>query len=122
MAVPKFDHPTVYDGSKGTYLAPEMAKVGKEASDLSEWLNLLAPEAVARCHRDYINAGSEVIETNTFNGNRFRLAKYGLADKVHEVNLSAARHREGRSGDGRVGGGQARPQRQDAGDGRGDRR
>jgi 5-methyltetrahydrofolate--homocysteine methyltransferase len=90
VAIPKFDHPTVYDGSKGTYLAPEMAKAGKDASDLSEWLNLLAPETVARCHRAYIDAGSEVIETNTFNGNRFRLAKYGLGDRVHEVNYAAA--------------------------------
>ena len=91
MAVPKFDHPTVYDGSKGTYLAPELTKIGKDPSDLVEWLNLLAPDAVARCHRAYIDTGSEVIETNTFNGNRFRLAKYGLADKVREVNLTAAR-------------------------------
>jgi 5-methyltetrahydrofolate--homocysteine methyltransferase len=71
-------------------MAPELAKIGKEASDISEWLNLLAPEAVARCHRDYINAGSQVIETNTFNGNRFRLAKYGLGDRVREVNYAAA--------------------------------
>jgi 5-methyltetrahydrofolate--homocysteine methyltransferase len=90
MAIPTFDRPTVYDGSKGTYLAPEMARAGKEASDVSEWLNLLAPEAVARCHREYIDAGSQVIETNTFNGNRFRLAKYGLGDRVREVNYAAA--------------------------------
>ncbi len=90
MAVPMFERPTVYDGSKGTYLAPEMAKAGKEPSDISEWLNLLAPETVARCHREYIAAGSQVIETNTFNGNRFRLAKYGLGDRVHEVNFAAA--------------------------------
>jgi len=90
MSVPTFDRPTVYDGSKGTFLTPEMLKAGKEASDISEWLNLLAPEAVARCHREYIAAGSQVIETNTFNGNRFRLAKYGLGDRVREVNFAAA--------------------------------
>jgi methionine synthase I (cobalamin-dependent) len=90
MAVPTFERPTVYDGSKGTYLAPDIAKAGKEPSDISEWLNLLAPETVARCHREYIAAGSQVIETNTFNGNRFRLAKYGLGDRVHEVNFAAA--------------------------------
>jgi 5-methyltetrahydrofolate--homocysteine methyltransferase len=90
LSVPAFDHPTVYDGSKGTYLAPELLKAGKEASDVTEWLNLLAPEAVAACHCDYVNAGSEVIETNSFNGNHFRLMKYGLGDRVREVNFSAA--------------------------------
>ncbi len=90
MAVPTFERPTVYDGSKGTYLAPEMGKAGKEPSDISEWLNMLAPETVARCHRDYIAVGSQVIETNTFNGNRFRLANYGLGDRVHDVNFAAA--------------------------------
>jgi methionine synthase I (cobalamin-dependent) len=90
LAIPKFEHPTVYDGPKGTYLASELLKAGKEASDISEWLNLLAPAAVAACHRDYVNAGSQVIETNTFNGNRFRLAKYGLGDRVREVNYAAA--------------------------------
>ncbi|MGD0116135.1 MAG: homocysteine S-methyltransferase family protein [Dehalococcoidia bacterium] len=88
--MPSLDHPTVYDGSKGTYLAPELLKAGKAASDVTEWLNLLAPEAVAACHRDYVSAGSEVIETNSFNGNRFRLMKYGLGDRVREVNFAAA--------------------------------
>jgi 5-methyltetrahydrofolate--homocysteine methyltransferase len=91
MPVPKLDRPTVYDGAKGTYLTPELVKVGKQPSDLSEWLNLLAPDAVRDCHRQYVDAGSEVIETNTFNGNRFRLAKYGLDDRVAEVNRAAAR-------------------------------
>ena len=90
MPIPSLDHPTVYDGSKGTYLTPELLKAGKEASDVTEWLNLLAPETVAACHRDYADAGSEVIETNTFNGNRFRLMKYGLGDRVREVNFAAA--------------------------------
>jgi 5-methyltetrahydrofolate--homocysteine methyltransferase len=90
MPIPKFDHPTVFDGSKGTFLSPQMARAGKGPSDITEWLNILAPEIVAQCHRDYINAGSEVIETNTFNGSRFRLAKYGLGDRVREVNFAAA--------------------------------
>jgi 5-methyltetrahydrofolate--homocysteine methyltransferase len=90
MAIPSFDRPVVYDGVKGTYLALELVKAGKEASDVSEWLNLLAPEVVAQCHREYMAAGSQVIETNSFNGNRFRLAKYGLGDRVREVNFAAA--------------------------------
>jgi len=81
--------PLIYDGSKGVYLDTRLAEVGREASDVSEWLNVLAPQLVQQCHRDYIAAGSQVIQTNTFNGNRFRLEAHGLADRVHEVNLVA---------------------------------
>ncbi|MGE5324145.1 MAG: bifunctional homocysteine S-methyltransferase/methylenetetrahydrofolate reductase, partial [Actinomycetota bacterium] len=41
-------------------------------------------------HQEYLNAGAEVIETNTFGGNSFRLARHGLADKVREINLRGA--------------------------------
>lgn len=82
--------PLLYDGSKGVYLSPRLPEVGREESDASEWLNLLAPQIVQQCHRDYVEAGSQVIQTNTFNGNRFRLEAHGLADRVHEVNLAAA--------------------------------
>jgi 5-methyltetrahydrofolate--homocysteine methyltransferase len=100
VSIPKLDKPTVYDGPKGTLLAPRLPEVGKEVSDVTEWLNLLAPEAVRDCYRAYIDAGSEVIQTNTFNGNRLRLEKYGLADKVREVNLAAARIAREAAGDG----------------------
>ena len=42
-------------------------------------------------HQDYLHAGAEVIETNTFGGNSFRLVRHGFADKVREVNLAGAR-------------------------------
>ncbi|HMC30302.1 MAG TPA: homocysteine S-methyltransferase family protein, partial [Candidatus Angelobacter sp.] len=42
-------------------------------------------------HQDYLHAGAEVIETNTFGGNSFRLVRHGFADKVGEVNLAGAR-------------------------------
>ena len=90
MSIPPLDRPTVYDGSKGIFLSPTLSKVGKAPSDVSEWLNLLAPDIVLRCHREYIDAGAQVIQTNSFNGNRLRLAKYGLGDKVREVNVRAA--------------------------------
>jgi 5-methyltetrahydrofolate--homocysteine methyltransferase len=90
LSIPPLDRPTVYDGSKGIFLSPTLSKVGKAPSDVSEWLNLLAPDIVLRCHREYIDAGAQVIQTNSFNGNRLRLAKYGLGDKVREVNVRAA--------------------------------
>lgn len=90
MSALRLDRPTVYDGSKGTLLSPALEKVGKGVTNITEWLNLIAPEAVLQCHRDYLEAGSEVIQTNSFNGNRLRLAKYDLGDRVREVNKAAA--------------------------------
>jgi methionine synthase / methylenetetrahydrofolate reductase(NADPH) len=50
-------------------------------------LNLTQPRIVEEVHRAYIAAGSEVIETNTFGANRFRLARYGLEGKVRDINF-----------------------------------
>jgi methionine synthase I (cobalamin-dependent) len=86
-----FRGPVLYDGSKGVYLSPHLPAVGRSSADASEWLNLLAPEVVHQMHREYVEAGSQIIQTNTFNGNRFRLETYGLGDRVREVNLAAAR-------------------------------
>ncbi|MEO6804129.1 MAG: bifunctional homocysteine S-methyltransferase/methylenetetrahydrofolate reductase [Granulicella sp.] len=54
-------------------------------------LNLSQPEMVRAVHHEYLQAGAEVIETNTFGGNRFRLERYGLADKVHAINTAGVR-------------------------------
>jgi 5-methyltetrahydrofolate--homocysteine methyltransferase len=96
----RFRRPVLYDGSKGVYLAARLAGVGRSPGDASEWLNLLSPEAVRQVHREYIDAGSQIIQTNTFNGNRLRLEDYGLGDRVREVNLAAAQAaREAAGGD-----------------------
>lgn len=49
-------------------------------------LNALEPEAVFRVHQAYIDAGAQIIETNTFGANRFKLAPLGLGDDVHRLN------------------------------------
>jgi homocysteine S-methyltransferase len=54
-------------------------------------LNLSEPDLIRGIHRDYLQAGAEVIETNTFGGNGLRLARHGLADKVREVNSAGAK-------------------------------
>jgi len=96
----RFRRPVLYDGSKGVYLAARLAGVGRSPGDASEWLNLLSPEAVRQVHREYIEAGSQIIQTNTFNGSRLRLEAYGLGDRVREVNLAAAQAaREAAGGD-----------------------
>jgi methionine synthase / methylenetetrahydrofolate reductase(NADPH) len=49
--------------------------------------NIKNPDIVLRAHREYITAGSEIIETNTFSANRLRLAQFHLEDKVREINI-----------------------------------
>ena len=53
-------------------------------------LNLTQPDMIRSIHQEYLNAGAEIIETNTFGGNSFRLGRHGLADKVNEVNRRGA--------------------------------
>jgi methionine synthase / methylenetetrahydrofolate reductase(NADPH) len=54
-------------------------------------LNVSRPELVQTIHRAYIAAGAQVIETNTFGGSRFRLARHGLEERVAEVNAAGVR-------------------------------
>ena len=54
-------------------------------------LNLSAPQLVKEVHLSYLRAGAEVIETNTFGANRYRLAKFDRADQAREINLAGAR-------------------------------
>ncbi|MDQ2926318.1 MAG: bifunctional homocysteine S-methyltransferase/methylenetetrahydrofolate reductase [Acidobacteriota bacterium] len=54
-------------------------------------LNVREPETVREVHQQYLQAGAEVIETNTFGANAFRLERFGLRDKVRDFNLAGAR-------------------------------
>lgn len=54
-------------------------------------LNLTQPDLVAEVHRDYVRAGADVIETNTFGANRFKLTNFGLADKARLIAVQGAR-------------------------------
>lgn len=54
-------------------------------------LNLSRPDLVKEVHREYIQSKVDIIETNTFGANRFKLMKFGLDDKVREINLAGAR-------------------------------
>ena len=75
--------PVLCDGAMGTLFYAKGVFINKCYDEL----NLIQPDLVRSIHQEYLNAGAEVIETNTFGGNSFRLARYGLADKVHEINL-----------------------------------
>jgi homocysteine S-methyltransferase len=73
------------DGAMGTLLHDR----GVPLSACLEAVNLENPDLVAAIHREYIEAGAEIIETNTFGATGLRLNRYGLADRVREVNQRA---------------------------------
>ncbi len=73
------------DGAMGTMLY----EAGVFVNVCFEELNLAKPELVKNVHDGYIKAGVDFIETNTFGANEVKLAKYGLADKVPDINRSA---------------------------------
>ncbi len=92
--------PILCDGAMGTYLYT----VGKLSPEYSfDELNLSNPELVKGVHLAYINAGAEIIETNTFGANSLRLGAHGLADKVPEINAKGvALAKEARSLSGQM--------------------
>ena len=54
-------------------------------------LNLSQPDLIRGVHHEYLQAGAEIIETNTFGGNSFRLARHSMADRVRDINLAGAK-------------------------------
>ena len=74
----------ILDGATGTYLQQH------GSSGCNDALCLTNPQLVRQMHSDYIAAGADIIETNTFNCNRFSLAEYGLEDKVYDISKRAA--------------------------------
>ncbi len=77
----------ILDGAMGTMLQAR----GLEAGGCPELMNLEKPQVVEGVHRDYAQAGAQIIVTNTFGGTRSKLEHYGLEDKVVEINVQAAR-------------------------------
>jgi 5-methyltetrahydrofolate--homocysteine methyltransferase len=75
----------VLDGAMGTMLQERGLKPGQSPEEL----NLTAPEVVAGVHRAYIDAGADIIVTNTFGGSSAKLSHYGLEEKVAEINAKA---------------------------------
>lgn len=79
--------PILADGGMGTYLYAKGASFGRAFDEL----NLTQRALVAEIHDDYITAGSELIETNSYGANRIKLHAHGLQDKVREINLAAVK-------------------------------
>ena len=80
-------HVHVMDGAMGT----ELYASGVFVNVSYDGLNLETPDIVESVHRSYVNAGAEVIETNTFGANPVKLSSYGLADRTEEVNRAGVR-------------------------------
>src|SRR5579862_2370459 len=77
----------VADGAMGTVLYGKGVFINRCFDEL----NLSMPELVRETHRDYVKAGAEILETNTFGANRTRLAAFGLADKLAAINQAGVR-------------------------------
>ena len=79
--------PVLCDGAMGTLLYAKGIFINRSYDEL----NLSQPELIRGIHHDYLQAGAEIIETNTFGANSFRLARHSMADKVKDISRAGAR-------------------------------
>ncbi len=84
----------VFDGATGTHLQGQHLTAddfgGEHLNGCNEYLVVSKPSAVENVHRDYLEAGCDVIETNSFGSSSIVLAEYGLADRAYELSFKAA--------------------------------
>jgi homocysteine S-methyltransferase len=81
------DRTVLFDGAMGTMLYARGVFINRCYDEL----NLSQPELVRSIHDEYLQYGAEIIETNTFGANRFRLTRYGLQDQVAAINQAGVR-------------------------------
>jgi len=81
------EHVVLADGALGSYLFERGVERGRNL----DLLNLQAEETIFSAHEEYIRAGSQLIETNTFGAGRFKLREAGAEEKVREINRAGAR-------------------------------
>jgi methionine synthase I (cobalamin-dependent)/5,10-methylenetetrahydrofolate reductase len=79
--------PILCDGAVGTLLYSKGIFINRSYDEL----NLSQPDIIREIHHNYLQAGAEIIETNTFGANAFRLERHGFRDKVVEINRAGAR-------------------------------
>jgi methionine synthase I (cobalamin-dependent)/5,10-methylenetetrahydrofolate reductase len=81
------DQITVFDGAMGTMLYAKGVYINRSYDEL----NVTAPDLVRAVHAEYVRAGADVLETNTFGATAHKLQQYGLEKQLREINVSAAR-------------------------------
>lgn len=81
------NRPLLADGAMGTVLYARGILINRCYDEL----NVSDPGLILSVHEEYLQAGAEILETNTFGANRFRLARHGLASKVAEINAAGVR-------------------------------
>lgn len=79
--------PVLCDGAMGTLLYAKGIFINRCYDEL----NLSQPELIRGVHHEYLQAGAEIVETNTFGANSYRLARHSMADRAHDINLAGAR-------------------------------
>jgi len=89
------ERPLVFDGAMGTLLYEQGYFINRAFDEA----NLVAADSVLRIHEAYRKAGAEILETNTFSANRFLLSRYGIPEKVEEVNRAGVRLARRAAGD-----------------------
>src|ERR687891_1323259 len=81
------DRILVFDGAMGTMLYAKGVYINRCYDEL----NLSNPDLVREIHSEYMRAGADIIETNTFGATAYKLQQYGLEANMHEINALAAR-------------------------------
>jgi methionine synthase I (cobalamin-dependent) len=81
--------PVLCDGAMGTLLYAKGVFINRCYDEL----NLSQPDLIRAIHHDYLQAGAEIIETNTFGANAFRLARHSIADKPPKASMCGLRDR-----------------------------
>jgi homocysteine S-methyltransferase len=89
------DHIYVFDGAMGTRLYDKGIYINRSYDEL----NLTSPDLVREVHEEYIKAGADIIETNSFGATRPKLMPYGLEGKLRDINIAAARVAREAAGD-----------------------
>src|SRR6059058_2538650 len=79
------EHVYLFDGAMGTMLYSKGVFINKCYDEL----NLRTPEIVLEVHKQYVRAGAEILESNTYGANRVKLGAFGIESELRDINMAA---------------------------------